>query len=249
MKSEYFRLYCQALDRDFEIKMYGHAGVPCIVFPAQDGRFYDFENFGMIDASKDFIDEGRVQFFCIDSVDGETFSDDGKEPKERMLLYEKYIDFVEKEVSPFILEQNAAEQKKRTEIMTCGCSMGAYHALLLLCHNPKLFSQVLGMSGIYNASYFMGEQEGDLFINNSPYDLINSSDCNSELAQELRKGKIALCCGQGAWEHDMGISLNQMREVLQEKAIPAWIDLWGYDVSHDWYWWQKQIDYFLQFMV
>ena len=32
-------------------------------------------------------------------------------------------------------------------------------------------------------------------------------------------------------------------------GIEAWGDFWGYDVAHDWYWWKKQINYFLQFIL
>ena len=44
MKIEYFKEYSHCLNRDMEFKVYGHMGIPCLVFPAQDGRFYDFEN-------------------------------------------------------------------------------------------------------------------------------------------------------------------------------------------------------------
>ena len=47
MKVEYYKEFSHELNRDMEFKVFGHAGVPCLVFPAQDGRFYDFENFGV----------------------------------------------------------------------------------------------------------------------------------------------------------------------------------------------------------
>ncbi len=34
--------------------------------------------------------------------------------------------------------------------------------------------------------------------------------------------------------------------LFREKSIPAWVDFWGYDVNHDWPWWYKQMNYFLQ---
>ena len=55
MKVAYYKEFSHELNRDMEFKVYGHAGKPCIVFPAQNGRFYDFENFGMIDAASAFI--------------------------------------------------------------------------------------------------------------------------------------------------------------------------------------------------
>ena len=33
--------------------------------------------------------------------------------------------------------------------------------------------------------------------------------------------------------------------LLQEKGIRCQLDLWGYDVSHDWEWWQRQLAHHL----
>ena len=44
MKMQYFKEYSQALGRDMECKVYGHAGRPVLFIPCQDGRFFDFEN-------------------------------------------------------------------------------------------------------------------------------------------------------------------------------------------------------------
>ena len=51
MNVEYYKELSHELNRDMEFKVYGHTGIPCLVFPAQNGRFYDCENFGMIDAA------------------------------------------------------------------------------------------------------------------------------------------------------------------------------------------------------
>ena len=34
-------------------------------------------------------------------------------------------------------------------------------------------------------------------------------------------------------------------DILNRQSIPAWIDIWGRDVNHDWPWWRKQLPYFL----
>ena len=43
----------------------------------------------------------------------------------------------------------------------------------------------------------------------------------------------------------MNADISELKKVLEAKNIPAWIDLWGQDVNHDWPWWQKQLPYFL----
>ena len=36
-----------------------------------------------------------------------------------------------------------------------------------------------------------------------------------------------------------------MAGLLQEKAIRCELDLWGYEVSHDWVWWRRQLAHHL----
>ena len=36
MKVEYFKEYSNCLNREMEFKIYGHTGIPLLVFPAQD---------------------------------------------------------------------------------------------------------------------------------------------------------------------------------------------------------------------
>ena len=72
MNIEYHNHYSSYLQRDMEFKVYGHAGKPVIFIPCQGGRFFDFENFGMIDYWAKWIDEGRVTVYSVDVVDNET---------------------------------------------------------------------------------------------------------------------------------------------------------------------------------
>ena len=44
-------------------------------------------------------------------------------------------------------------------------------------------------------------------------------------------------------------STTRMKELLDYKDIPAWIDFWGKDVNHDWDWWQIQLPYFLNHIL
>ena len=59
---------------------------------------------------------------------------------------------------------------------------------------------------------------------------------------------VLLVVGQGAWEtHPTGSlpSTVTMAGLLQAKQIRCELDLWGYDVSHDWEWWQRQLAHHL----
>ena len=56
MEKRYFNEYSQYLNRDMEFMVYGHTGIPIMVFPAQDGHCQDFEGFGMVDTVADKIE-------------------------------------------------------------------------------------------------------------------------------------------------------------------------------------------------
>lgn len=74
MEIRYYKEYSKQLQRDMEFKVYGHGGKPCLILPSQDGRFYDFENFHMVEACRAFIENGQLQLFCVDTIDRETIS-------------------------------------------------------------------------------------------------------------------------------------------------------------------------------
>ena len=36
-----------------------------------------------------------------------------------------------------------------------------------------------------------------------------------------------------------------MKEQFDRLGVPAWVDLWGEDVAHDWPWWLIQFPYYV----
>ena len=46
IQGTYYKEWSTVLGREMEFKVYGHGGKPCLVFPSQDGRFFDYENNG-----------------------------------------------------------------------------------------------------------------------------------------------------------------------------------------------------------
>ena len=58
-----------------QVVAHGHYGRPVLVFPSEGGSAWDFENNGMLDAIRWMVDAGRVKIYCVDSADGQTWSD------------------------------------------------------------------------------------------------------------------------------------------------------------------------------
>ena len=67
MEMQYFKWYSHELNRDMEMKVYGHGGRPVLFIPCQDGRFFDFENFKMTDTWAPWIERGEVMVYSIDT--------------------------------------------------------------------------------------------------------------------------------------------------------------------------------------
>ena len=40
-------------------------------------------------------------------------------------------------------------------------------------------------------------------------------------------------------------AIKEIVGILTAKGIDHWADFWGFDVNHDWPWWQKQLPYFM----
>jgi esterase/lipase superfamily enzyme len=247
MHVEYHRWWSPHLSRDMELKVYGHWGAPFIVFPSSRGRFFDYEGMGMIDAIAGTIDTGKIKLFTVDSVDDESWYNFNVSPKERNDRHEAYDRYITNEVIPFI-RSHCGSSKLR--VMTNGCSMGAYHAVNFFLKHPDVFEGVIALSGLYRLDrYEFGLSADDLpavYIN-SPISYMAGLD-NPWFLDNYRKRSIVVCVGQGAWEHETIEDTRSLGSLFQEKAVPAWIDYWGDDVSHDWPWWYRQMNHFLGFL-
>ena len=246
MKIEYFKEYSHCLNRDMEFKVYGHGGKPILVFPAQNGRFYDFENFNMVYSIEHLINSGKVQLFCCDSIDKESWSDIFGDKRHRIYMHEQWYYYIVDELVPRIFEINKNSNGYYANgILTTGCSMGATHAVNFMFRRPDIFDGCIGLSGYYDSDFVFYDYCDDLVYKNAPIKYIEGMPYDHEFVDKYRKNKIVICCGQGAWEDEMVKSTGLMKETFDRLGVNAWCDFWGSDVNHDWPWWRKQLPYFL----
>jgi esterase/lipase superfamily enzyme len=240
MNIEYHKWWSNHLNQDMELKVFGHAGKPVLVFPCQGGRFYEWEDFRMIDAIHWFIDEGKIQLYTVDSVDKQSWANWDAHPADRGRRHEDYDRYIIHEVVPFIAHRLQSEQK----ILATGCSMGAYHSGNFFFRHPDVFDSVISISGPFSVKMFVGDYVDDNIYFNSPLSYL--SELNDPwFIDQYRQSKIIVCCGQGAWEERMLADVYALKKLLEDKGIPARVDIWGQDVNHDWPWWRKMVPYFL----
>src|SRR3954453_23710576 len=103
MEREQVELEAPGLDRPGTVIRYGHWGRPVLVFPSEQGRAWDFENNGMVGAVADLVDGGRVKFYCVDSGDAQTGSDQGIPTEERARRHDGYEQWIMNQVVPSIV--------------------------------------------------------------------------------------------------------------------------------------------------
>ena len=258
MDGIYYKEWSAVLDHAMEFKRYGHSGVPVLALPARGGRFYDWENNGMPEAVASLLHAGKVQLFCADSIDGESLLAGNSAPRRRAEMQEKYFLYLTTELAPRVLALTADEPKAEADekaakaasapVLWCaGVDTGAYQAVNCRLRRPELFAGAIGRSGLYDMSRFMGSEADDLILRNSPLNaLAETGIYNAAALAKAGENSLLLCAGQGAYEDDARADTKALQAALEAAVLPCHVELWGNDVSHDWYWWGKELGMFAQ---
>lgn len=230
MNREYHVWQSKNLERPMELLVFGCAGLPVLVFPTSRGRFFEFEDRGMVHTIRQKIDQGQVQLFCLDSVDAESwFAEDvpGRERIEKQLQYEKYV---LDEVLPFVRNRNQAPQ-----LGAAGCSLGGYHAANIALRHPDKFTAMLSMGGAFDVSHFLrGYYDTDCYLNMPMHYIPNLSD--PWYLDKYRHNTYVLATGVHDYLWDQN---EKFAALLRRKGIPVRLDVWQDGAGHDWPWWQK----------
>jgi esterase/lipase superfamily enzyme len=231
-------LHSPAIGAAATVAVYGHWGRPVLVFPSEQGSAADFANNGMVAAVEPLIDAGRVKLYCVDSYDAQSWAARERPIEDRARAHGGYRSWIVDQVAPFVAEDSGGAG----DIITAGCSMGAFHALNFALQRADLFPLALCFSGNYDPAAWnaWGERGEETYFNN-PLDYV--PNLGGDHLDWLRsRVSVLLVCGQGQWEDTTG-SLDSTRRVaglLAEKEIRHELDLWGHDVPHDWPSWRAQ---------
>lgn len=225
------------------VAAYGHWGRPVLAFPAEAGDAGDLERHGIVDAIGGLLEAGRVKLYCVDSFDRESWSNATIPLEERARRHGVYEHWILNEVLPFISRDCGGAG----EPIVCGCSLGAYHAANFALKHADRFALAICMSGNYDPSRWNGWGErGDAAYFNNPMNHVGHLG-GDHLDWLRSRVSILLVCGQGQWEDTTGAldSSRAFAELLGTKGIRCELDLWGYQVAHDWPSWRAQLAHHL----
>jgi esterase/lipase superfamily enzyme len=242
MNREYYKWFSPHLQRDMELLIFGHGGDPVIFFPTRTARFYDYEDWQVIEALRRKIEAGYIQVYCVDSVDNESFYAKHLHPAERILRHLQYEKYILDEVIGLIQSRNP-----HSTAIAAGCSLGAWHAANVAFKYPHLFHKVVGLSGRYDLTValdhfddlFDGFRDQNIYFN-MPSQYIPNLDATG-LIQQLKALELIFVVG----EKDIFLENNQsLSNALWSKSIWNALHLWDGE-SHKARYWRHMVQLYL----
>lgn len=243
LNREQHKWFSRNVNRDMELLVFGHAGVRMLVFPTWGGRFYQYEDNGMVEVLRDRLEGGALQLFCVDSYDSHALYNHEISPRERILQQMSFERYILEEVLPF------SERKNPNPSLTAhGCSLGAFHAVNMAFRHPNRFSGVLALSGRYDLTrsisgfldLFDGYYDDDIYYNTPGHFIVNLTD--PELLKQLRKLNITLAVG----ERDAFFENNRdFSQALWDKGIWHAFRVWS-GKPHDFDHWREMLRLYMQ---
>jgi esterase/lipase superfamily enzyme len=214
-----------------ELLVFGHAGARVLVFPTSMGRFFEWEDRGMIGALHEHLVRGWVQLFCVDSVDEESWYNKRINVGARAWRHVQYDRYVVGEVLPFLWQRNPTQFT-----MVTGASFGAYHALNFALRYPHLVNRVLAMAGMYDIKRLTDGYSDDNVYSHDPSHFILHEHERGRL-EAMRSLDIVLALGTD----DPNRADNEhLSRALWSKEIWHAYRLWN-GWCHDWPWWKQMI--------
>jgi len=230
MNREYHKWFSGRLGRDMEMLIFGHSGTPIIVFPTSQGRFFEYEDRGMIATLGDRISNGVLQFFCVDSVDSESWYNRHVHPQVRVARHLQYEEYLLNEVVPLVRQKNQSQQLHVT-----GCSFGGFHAVNFSLRHPDVVTHCVSMSGAFDILQFLdGYYSDDCYFNCPPHFLPGMDD--PWYLDRYRNNFYLLATG----EHDFCWNENErLADIMRSKGMSFRLDVWHDNTGHDWPWWER----------
>jgi esterase/lipase superfamily enzyme len=230
MRRDYVKWYSPSLHKDMELLAYGDQGFPVVVFPTSGGRFWEYEERGMIHALHPKIERKELQVIALDTVDRESFYNRWIPASDRLNRQDAFDAYLTYEVTPFVRDRTSWPQ-----MATTGCSLGGYHAVNFALRHPDVVTYVVSMSGGFDIPkrFLDGYYDENAYFH-SPLDYLPNLN-DPYFLDRFRKNYYVLATGEGDPLFDQSTKLAHL---FGMKGIPHILDVWE-GFGHDWPWWQQ----------
>ncbi|RIJ89232.1 MAG: esterase [Acidobacteria bacterium] len=235
MRREITSWYSHNLGMEMPLVAYGHAGYPLLMFPTAAADYLEYERFYLVDSIKEFIEAGKIRAYSINSVNKYSLLNRESSPSWKVEMLARYDRYIMEEVLPLIRNECGPDARP----LTTGASLGAFLAANTYFKHSDQFRGTIAMSGSYDIyNYLENYFDDNVYFNNPAAYLKELND-----DYHLPRLQNVIVTGQGSFE-----APDRSREfsaLLHSKGIPHRLDVWGYDVNHDWVWWRRMLPYYL----
>jgi len=195
------------------------------------GRFYEWEDHGMVAALAHQLEQGWLQLYCVDSVDEDSWYAKWKWAGDRAHRHAQYDAYLRDEVLPLSQYLNP-----NPFLITAGASFGAYHAMNFAMRYPERVGRVLGLSGMYDIREMTGGYSDETVYFHNPADFLQNENDGQRL-DAVRRVDIILVIGRD----DPMLGNNEyFSNILWSKNIWHALRIWDGWV-HDWPYWREMI--------
>lgn len=215
-----------------EALVYGHGGAAVLVFPTSRGRFYQWEDFHMIEALREPLERGWIQLFCLDGIDNETWYDFDRPVAEILEVHQCYENYVLEEFLPQLREAN-----RSNFLISTGTSFGGFHALNFAARHPDQVNRVVAMSGDFDANPYLDYDSsgGAYFYNPMAYLPRVTPGPYLDLLQRV---EFRLAVGA----HDFCVEPSRkLAGILQGLGLHCSLQVWDPHWIHDWPTWRVMV--------
>ena len=214
-----------------ELLQFGHAGARVIVFPSSMGRFYEWEDQGMIAALAPMIERGWYQLWCVNSVDADSWYAKWKRPGDRAHAHAAYDAYLYNEVLPLTEHRNPG-----SFLITAGASFGAYHAMSFGLRYPDRVGRIVGLSGLYDIREQTDGYSDETVYFHNPSDFVSGESDSHRLAA-IRRIDIIIAIGR---DDPMRPGNEEFSGRLDAKGIWHALRIWD-GWAHDWPYWRQML--------
>jgi esterase/lipase superfamily enzyme len=229
LKEEYHKWHTLHLNREFEMLVFGHGGMPIVIFPTAQERYYTYKDCGLISSVQNLIEEGKINIYCPDGIDSESWFNYSIQPGERVRTHIGYENAMLYDVIDYAIYESGKDK-----VTVGGCGFGGYHAINFAFKHPDKVANVISIGAFFDIKRFIfGYYDENCYFNNPPDYMPNLED--PWYLNKIKKMKIIL--GTGEWDQNLEEN-KRLSGILSKKEISHLLDI-KQNAGGDWGWWRE----------
>ena len=209
--------------------VFGHSGIPIVLFPPGQDKYFTYKDNGIINSVSNLIEEGRIKIYTPDGVDDDSWYNYSIHPSDRVKTHIAYENVILYDVIEY-----AIYESDREKVYLGGCGFGGYHAVNFALKHPDKVDGLASINAFFDIKRFIyGYYDDNCYFNNPPDYLPNLED--PWYLDKIKKMKIILETSE--WDSNLDEN-KRMSGILNYKGIPHQLDI-KQNTGNDWGWWRE----------